>query len=60
MAGTISADGVFHAGARAGAYASAVRVSVRLDGVSKQSAALVRLTESGAQGAFASISIGGD
>ena len=60
MAGTISAEGVFTAGARAGAYDGAVRVSVHLDGVSKQSAALVRLTESGAQGALASISIGGD
>ena len=60
MAGTISADGVFTGGARAGAYDSAVRVSVRLNGVRKQTAALVRLTESGAQGALASISIGSD
>jgi hypothetical protein len=60
MAGTISADGLFTAGARVGAYDTAVRVSVHLDGVSRQTAALVRLTESGAQGALASISIGGD
>ncbi len=60
MAGTIRTDGLFTAGARAGAYDSAVRVSVRLDGVSKQTAVLVRLTESEAQGALASISIGGD
>ena len=60
MAGTIGADGVFTAGARPGAYDSAVRVSVHLDGVSRQTAALVRLTESGEQGALASISIGGN
>ena len=60
LAGTISTDGVFTAGARAGAYDGAVRVSVQLDGVSRQIAALVRLTEAGGQGALASISIGGD
>ena len=60
IAGTISANGVFTAGASAGAYDSAVRVSVHLNGVNRQTAALVRLTESEEQGTLASISIGGD
>ena len=60
MAGTVSADGVFTAGAHTGAYDNAVRVSVHLDGVSRQTAALVRLTESGAHRPLASISFGGD
>ena len=60
MAGTISAGGVFTGGARAGAYDSAVRVSVLVNGVTRQTAALVHLTESAGQGALASVSIGGD